>query len=190
MIHELELELAVSAHKTVNDIMKVKPGETLLITIDSRADFRLAAAMARAGECAGAKTMIAYHSTAAGYGKVGESTLPDSLSGAIERADAWIELNQQWLVYNTAWEKATAEGTKTRYFHLGKMDAEAMWRCLGALDLEALKEFMTAVVDMTHTAKEMKITTPAGTHISFTNVGRPLANECGDASTPGALKGE
>jgi leucyl aminopeptidase (aminopeptidase T) len=186
MIGELELELAVSAHKTVNDVMNVKPGETLLITIDSMADFRLAVAMARAGECVGAKTMVAYHSTASAYGKAGESRLPESLSGAIERADAWIELNGQWLVYNTAWERATAEGTKTRYFHLGKMDADAIWRCLGALDLKALREFMTAVANMTRAAKEMTITTPAGANVSFTNAGRPVTNECGDASTPGA----
>ena len=113
MIQELELELAVSAHKTVNDILNVRPGETLLITIDSAADFRLAAAMARAGECADAKTMIAYHSTAPAYGKAGEWRLPGSLSGAIERTDVWIELNEVWLYCNTAWEKAVAEGTKT-----------------------------------------------------------------------------
>jgi len=69
---------------------------------------------------------------------------------------------------------------------LGKMDADAIWRCLGALDLKALREFMTAVADMTRAAKEMTITTPAGANVSFTNAGRPVTNECGDASTPGA----
>lgn len=185
MIDELELELAVSAHKTVDDILKVKPGETLLVTIDSRADFRLAAAMARAGECAGAKTMIAYHSTAPAYGKAGEWRLPSSLFGAIERTDVWIELNDVWLYCNTAWEKATAEGTNTRYFHLGKMNPDSLWRCLGSLDLAALKEFMTAVADMTQAANQMRITNPAGTDVSFKNAGRPVTNECGDASSPG-----
>ncbi len=185
MIQELELELAVSAHKTVNDILKVRSGETLLITIDSRADFRLAAAMARAGECAGARTMVAYHSTAPAYGKAGEWRLPDSLGGAIERTDVWIELNHQWLYCNTAWERAMAKGTKTRYLHLGKMDPDSIWRCLGALDLPALKAFMTAVADMTQTAKEMRITNPAGTDVSFRNAGRFVTNESGNASTPG-----
>ncbi len=185
MLQELELELAVSAHKTINDILKVKPDESLLITVDSAADFRLAAAMARAAECAGAKTMIAYHSTAPAYGKAGEWRLPDSLSGAIERTDVWIELNEVWLYCNTAWEKAMAEGTKVRYFHLGKMDSESLWRCLGALDLEALKEFMTAVANMTQAAQEMRMTNPAGTDVSFKNAGRPVTNESGDASTPG-----
>lgn len=185
MIETQELELAVSAHKTVNDVMNVKPGETLLITIDSKADFRLAAAMARAGECAGAKTMIAYHSTPPAYGKAGEAWYPDSLVGAIERAEAWIELNHQWIYCSSVWERVMAKGTKIRYFHLGKMDPDSIWRCLGALDLKSLKEFMTTVVNMTQAAREMKITSQAGTNVSFKNAGRRVTNECGDASAPG-----
>lgn len=185
MIQAMELELALSAQKTVNDILKVKPGETLLITVDSKADFRLAAAVARAGECAGAKTMIAYHSTPPAYGKAGEAWYPDSLVGAIERADVWIELNHQWIYCSTVWERVTAKGTRMRYFHLGKMDPDSYWRCLGALDLEALKAFMTAVVDMTNAANEMRMTNPAGTNVSFKKTGRPVTNESGDASTPG-----
>ena len=42
MIGQQELELAVSCHKTVFDILEVKPGETLLVTIDSKSDFRIA----------------------------------------------------------------------------------------------------------------------------------------------------
>jgi len=185
VIQTLELELAVSAHKTINDILRIQPDETLLVTIDSAADFRLATAMARAGECAGAKTMIAYHSTAPAYGKAGEWRLPDCLSGAIERTDVWIELNEVWLYCNTAWEKALGKGTKMRYFHLGKMDPESLWRCLGALDLSALRQFMTAVADMTRDADEMRITNPAGTNVTFRNAGRAVTNESGDASTPG-----
>ncbi len=184
MIGQQELELAVSCHKTVFDILEVKKGETLLITIDSKSDFRIAEAMARAGECAGAKTMIAYHSTPPGYGKVGESFLPDSLHGAIVRADAWVELNNQWLLYNSAWEEAMREGTRTRYFFLGGLDVDMICRCVGAIDLKALRDFMTAVVDMTRASKEMRVTTPGGTDISFTNVGRNVTNEC-HASTPG-----
>ena len=154
MIQEMELELAVSAHKTINDLMKVKPGETLLITIDSRGVFRAAEAMARAGEAAGAKTMIAYHSTPPGYGKLGDPGLPASLGAAILEADAWIELNNQWLLYNAAWEKAMAPGTKTRYFFLGGLNVDQLWRNVGAIDIPALRAFMTAVVEMTHQSKK------------------------------------
>lgn len=185
MIQEMELELAVSAHKTINDLMKVKPGETLLITIDSRADFRAAEAMARAGEAAGAKTMIAYHSTPPGYGKLGDPGLPASLGAAIVAADAWIELNNQWLLYNAAWEKAMVPGTKTRYFFLGGLNVDQLWRNIGAINIPALRAFMTAVVEMTHKSKKARVTTPAGTDVSFENVGRPVTNES-DASTPGA----
>ena len=183
-MQEMELELAVSAHKVVNDLLKIKPKETLLITIDSRADFSPAIAIARAGECAGALTMIAYHSTPPGYGKLGDPGLPDSLGGAIERSDAWVELNNQWLLYNTAWEKAMSNG-RTRNLFLAGLNVEQLWRCIGAIDLKAQKVFMDAVVNMTHAAKKMRVTTPAGTDVSFDNVAtRPITNEL-DASTPG-----
>lgn len=185
MIGDLELELAASASKTVNDMLDVQPDETLLITIDSQGDFRLALAMARAGECAGARTMIAYHTTPPAYGKAGESRLPDCLGGAIERTDVWIELNEVWLYCNTWWEKAMGEGTQTRYFHLGKMDPAALWRCLGAVDLDALGPFMAAVAEMTRDAKTMRISNAAGTDVTFRNAGRPVTNESGDASSPG-----
>ncbi|MCG8339064.1 MAG: leucyl aminopeptidase [Proteobacteria bacterium] len=184
MIEPQELELAVSAHKTINDIMEVKPKENVVITIDSKAHFRIAEAMAKASECAGAKTMVAYHSTPPGYGKLGEVGLPDSLRGAIVKADAWIELNHQWLLYNSAWEEAMQKGSKTRYFFLGGLEVDQIWRCIGAIDLNALKEFMTTVVNLTKAAKEMRITNPAGTDVSFKNVGRNVTNEC-HASTPG-----
>lgn len=183
-MEEMELELAVSCHKVVNDLMKIEPGETLLITIDSKGDFRLAMAMARAGECMGAKTMIAYHSTPSGYGKLGDPGLPTSLHGAIVKADAWVELNNQWLLYNAAWEEVMAKG-EVRYFFLGGLGVDMIWRCIGAIDLKALREFMTTVVDMTFEAKKMRITTPAGTDVSFENARRPITNES-DASTPGA----
>jgi len=185
VIGEFELELAALASKTINQILRVQPDETLLITIDSQADFRLALAMARAAESAGAKTMIAYHTTPPAYGKAGESRLPDCLGGAIERTDVWIELNELWLYCNTWWEKAMAEGTKTRYFHLGKMDPASLWRCLGAVDLDALRPFMSAVAERTRAAQTLRITNPAGTDVSFRNAGRPVTNESGDASSPG-----
>lgn len=184
MIPEMELELALSCHKTINDLLRTKRGENLLITIDSKADFRPALAMARAGECAGAKVMIAWHSTPPGYGKVGDPGLPDSLAGAISRTDIWVELNNQWLLYNTAWEEVIAKG-RVRYLFLAGLNVDQIVRCIGAVDLKAQKAFMDTIVKMTHEAGRMRITTPAGTDVSFDNVpGRPITNEL-DAATPG-----
>ena len=43
-----DLELFKAAYKTVKEIIKVKKGENLLITIDSISDFRVAEEMAKA----------------------------------------------------------------------------------------------------------------------------------------------
>ena len=45
-----DLELFKAAYKTVREILQLKAGENLLITIDSISDFRVAEEMAKAGE--------------------------------------------------------------------------------------------------------------------------------------------
>src|SRR5207245_2647612 len=94
-----DLELARAAFKTVREIVRVKEGESLLITIDSISDFRVAEEMAKAGEIVGAKVMVAWHTTPKGYGKATDPYVPAPLVGACSEADAWIELNNQWLLY-------------------------------------------------------------------------------------------
>lgn len=95
-----DLELARTARVIVDGLCKVKPGESVLITIDSAADFRPAEETAKAAEAAGAKVMLAYHSTPKGYGKMADPRLPDCLRAAIPNSDVWIEYNNQWLLYS------------------------------------------------------------------------------------------
>ena len=98
-----DLELFKAAYKTVKEIVGIKKGESLLITIDSVGDFRVAEEMAKAGEALGAKVMVAWHSTPKGYGMACDPYLPDPLHAACENTDVWIELNNQWLLYGTPW---------------------------------------------------------------------------------------
>ena len=93
-----DLELFQAAYKTVKELLGVKAGENLLITIDSVSDFRVAEEMAKAGEALGCKVMVAWHSTPKGYGKAADPYLPAPLIAACPEADAWIELNNQWLL--------------------------------------------------------------------------------------------
>ncbi|GAH77417.1 unnamed protein product [marine sediment metagenome] len=71
-----DLELFKAAFKTVKEIIRVKEGESLLITIDSISDFRVAEEMAKSGEALGAKVMVAWHTTPKGYGKATDLYLP------------------------------------------------------------------------------------------------------------------
>ncbi|MGD9763971.1 MAG: leucyl aminopeptidase [Candidatus Binatia bacterium] len=179
-----DLELFKAAHKTVVEILRVKPRESLLITIDSVSDFRVAEEMAKAGEAAGAKVMVAWHSTPKGYGRATDPYLPDPLIAACPAADAWIELNNQWLLYGTPWQNAVMNG-RTRNLMLGGLSTDQLIRCIGEVDIGAQIAFQNKVVEITGRARKMTISNAAGTHVEFENdPRRPFANEH-IADTPG-----
>lgn len=179
-----DLELFQAAYKTVHDLLVVKPGENLLITIDSVSDFRVAEEMAKAGEALGAKVMVAWHSTPKGYGKAADPYLPAPLIAACPEADAWVELNNQWLLYGTPWERAVTNG-RTRSLMLGGLSTPQLIRCIGQVDIPTQARFQEKVVEITRRAKKMRMTSPAGTDVEFENdPSRPIANEH-VAQTPG-----
>jgi leucyl aminopeptidase (aminopeptidase T) len=179
-----DLELARAAYVIVKDMVQVKEGESLLITVDSINDWRPVEEVAKAGQALGAKVMVAWHSTPAGYGKVADPGLPDPLAAAIPRTDAWVEFNNQWLLYSTPWEVAMNNG-HTRNLFLGGLNTDQVVRCIGQLNMKAQTAFQNKVVSLTRKAKQMRITTPAGTDVSFENdPTRPITNEL-TAETPG-----
>ncbi len=182
----LDLELAVAAYKVVHDLATVKRGESVLITIDSAGAWRVAEETAKAAEAIGAKVMVAWHSTPPGYGKVGDPFLPDGLKAAIPNTDVWIEYNYQWLLYSQPWEATLTEAKRVRYLFLGGLNEEQIIRTIGKVDLALQEKLQNLIVEKTSKTKQMRITTPAGTDISFTNSpDRPIGNE-GWARTPGA----
>ena len=182
----LDLEVGVAAYKVVRDLLGVKQGESVLITIDSMGHWRLAEETAKAAEALGAKVMVAWHSTPPGYGKVGDPYLPDSLKAAIPKTDVWIEYNNQWLLYSTPWEEALINADRVRYLFLGGLDESQFVRCVGKVDLELQDKFQTTLTELTQQACKMRVTTPAGTDVSFENdPGRPVMSELW-AHEPGA----
>jgi len=183
MARTLEFELGKAAYVVVVEMCRVKKGETVLITIDSVMDFKIAEEIAKVAHAVGGKVMVAWHTTPKGYGAVAEDQLPDSLAVSIPECDVWIELNDQWLLYNSAWDIAMNNG-RTRYLFLGGMDAKRIVRCIANLDMDLQEKFQNKVVELTKKAKKMRITNPAGTDISFDNADRPITNEL-RADTPG-----
>ena len=180
----LELELAKAADVLVRELFKLKEGESFLITIDTESDWRVAEATARAAETVGAKVAVIWHTAPPGYGKVADPYLPDPLKAAIPNCDAWVEFNYEWLLYSTPWEEAI-KTNRVRYLCLVGMDAPMMVRCIGKVNFPVLREFQNKISEMTHKAKHMRITTPAGTDVEFDNdPKRPITNEL-FADTPG-----
>ena len=185
MAEMFEFEVAKAASMVVRDLCRIKPGESVLITVDSAMDFKPVEETAKAAEAVGAKVMVAWHTTPNGYGKVADEQLPDPLKAAIPATDVWIEYNNQWLLYNSAWTEAMENG-RTRYLFLGGLDRERITRCIARVDIDLQEKFQNKVVELTKKARRMRITTPAGTDVSFENVPeRPVTNEL-RADVPGA----
>lgn len=180
-----EFELAKTAYRLLHDLIKVKPGESVLITIDSIAEFDVAKEVAKMAAALGAKVMVAWHVTPKGYGAVTVPYLPEPLVVAADKTDVWIEFNEQWLLYSPMWDRAVTNG-RTRQIMLGGLDVERLVRLIGEVNVEAQKALQDKLVELTKKAREVRVKTPAGTDLTFENdPKRPITNEI-DYSTPGA----
>jgi len=110
----------------------------------------------------------------------------DALVGALKGADAWVEFNNQWLLYSTTYDIAMKENEKLRYLCLVGMNADMMVRCIGRINYPALADFITTLSEMTVKAEEMRITTPAGTDVTFRNMKGTTAPLRGFPDKPGS----
>lgn len=185
MAQFLDMELTKTAYKLMHNMVKVQGGESVLVTIDSIGDFRVAEEITKMADALGAKAMLAWHSTPKGYGSLTMEYLPDPLKACADKADVWIELNDQWLLYSPLWDKAVTNG-RTRQVMLGGLGIERIVRNIGLVDIEIQKEFQNTLTFLTKKAKKVRITNKAGTDVEFENdPHRPVNNEI-DYSTPGA----
>ncbi|NMB93100.1 MAG: aminopeptidase, partial [Flexilinea flocculi] len=153
MTEYFEYELTKAASILINDMFRLKKGETLVITADTQTDMRVVNAVAAAAHTAGAKPMTIVLASPLGVGKAADNMLPvDSLTGALLYADAWVEFNQQWLLYSTPFERAMKENKKLRYSCLVGMTVDMMVRLIGRIDAALLSDFLHQVTEMTQKA--------------------------------------
>lgn len=183
----LKYELQNAADKLVKDVFKVKKGETVVITQDTMSDESLVDAVAAAAYSCGAFPMVVSIATPSSVGKAADPEIPvESLTGALIGADVWIEFNHQWLLYSTPFEVAFEKNDKLRYMCLVDFTPELLIRTVGKVELPQLQVFMEEFAERHRHAQNMRVTTPAGTDVSFeldpTHI---VAADCGKAYVPG-----
>lgn len=180
-------ELPLAADILMRDMFRLQPGETIIITADTESDERVVNAAAASAFALGAKPMVIWLPAPRGVGKAADPALPvEALAGALCQADAWVEFNNQWLLYSTPYEIAVEKNKKLRYICLVGMNADMLVRVIGRVDRPALSAFLHRLADMTARARHMRITTPAGTDLEFTLLpSRAVTCDDGDASRPG-----
>jgi 2,5-dihydroxypyridine 5,6-dioxygenase len=188
MSYYYEYELGKAAKILCEDLFKLKPGETFVITADTESDKRVVDATATAAFACGAKPMVIYTASPLGVGKAADPMLPvEALTAVLLKADAWVEFNNEWLLYSTPYDIAVKENKKLRHQCLVGMNVDMMVRNIGRVDYPNLEKFMKLVTERTLSAKHMQITTPAGTDVEFNNEpGRKPIMELGYADTPGS----
>ncbi len=182
-----EYELGKAADILTRELFKLKPGETFVITADTESNPHVVDATARAAFSIGAKPMVIWLASPLGVGKLADPMLPvDSLVGALKGADAWVEFNNQWLLYSTPHEIAMKENKKLRYLNLVGMNPDMMVRCVGRVDHPTLKVFLEKAAEKIRAAEKIHMTSPSGTDLKFKNVeGRGAMVRDGYADKPG-----
>lgn len=182
-----EFELKKAADILIKDMFKIKPGETFIITADTESCEEVVNATAASVFSAGGKPMVIWLASPLGVGKAADPSLPiEALSAALSKADAWIEYNNQWLLYSTPFEKAMENNKKLRYMCLVGMDPDLMVRNIGRIDTEKLSKFLKAFAQKNIEAKSIRVTSSAGTDVKFlTDSNHVICCDAGDASEPG-----
>jgi leucyl aminopeptidase (aminopeptidase T) len=184
---EYEFELGHAARVLCEEVLGLKPGETIVMTCDTESDARVIMATGRAALELGAKPVVLLTASPLGVGKAADTMLPvDVLSGCLKETDVWVEFNNKWLLYSTPYERVMEANQRIRYMCLVGMNVDMMVRTIGRVDHKLLREFMERIRAMTKAARKMRVTTPAGTDVEFENVpGNPMSCDMGSAGVPG-----
>jgi len=182
-----EYELGKACDILINELFKLKPGESFVITADTESDERVVNASARAAFTAGANPMMIWLPTPVTEGKMADPILPiESLAGALKGADVWFQVNNKQILDSSPAQMALKVNKNIRYLELTGATASMMIRCVGRVNYPDLKIFLRELADATRTAKHLRMTTPAGTDVAFDNIpDSEFSIEDGYADTPG-----
>jgi leucyl aminopeptidase (aminopeptidase T) len=153
------LELAGAARKLVEEAMPVESGEQVVITADTSSDERVVWATAQAAYAVGATPTIIWYETL----PTPCQDPPPPVALALTAADVWIEFAVTYTLYSNAHQEAIASGC--RYFCLPGMDVDMMVRTIGQVNYPLLEEMAGALYELSHQAREVHITCPAGTDL-------------------------
>lgn len=175
----LGYEAALGARKLVEEIMCVKPGENVVITVDTAGDEQVADLTARAAAAAGAVPTVVRYPTRL----TSAAEPPAPVAGAVREADVWIEYAVGYVMHSDAFRAAIENGA--RYTNLTAMDVRMLVDTVGRVDFAGVTRLGEALVRLLAAADEVRITTPAGTDVTGRNGGRPVNLRGVPATEPG-----
>jgi 2,5-dihydroxypyridine 5,6-dioxygenase len=185
---QLIYELQKAADTLVNVLFMIQPGETFIITADTETDQRVVDATAQAAYSAGAKVMVVLTPAPLGVSLAADPMLPiDSLSGALQSAQAWAEFNKKWLLYSTPYNNTRRDNKEIRHMCLTGSTEESLINCVGKVNYEILQQYGELLAQKVKQTKHIQMISKNGEDISFdNNPDYPVTCELGHANTPGS----
>jgi leucyl aminopeptidase (aminopeptidase T) len=180
------LERAKVAKVMIEEMFKVKPGETVAITGDSGSDRDFADTLAAAAYSVGGLPLIMWTPKASQDGQAGINDWPaKALTAALCKVDVWIELQSTILLYSHIWETAMAKNKKLRYLIIADSSIQSLMRTFVGFDISTLEQFLVKVKKMAMKSKVVKIISTNGTNVSYeTDLNYAFDIDSGDYSKP------
>ncbi|MEM1564186.1 MAG: aminopeptidase [Candidatus Bathyarchaeia archaeon] len=164
----MDLELAKAAKTLVEEMIKVKCGEEVLIYADTESDWKVVEETAKAVYNSCGKVTVVRYPAPRGVAEAADPDVPKALAAAMLNCDILIEFSNKYLLYSSAWIRAM-QTNRVRYLCLSGMTADMMIRCIGKVHIPTLVEFQEKLAELTRNAKKMRITSPAGMDVEFEN---------------------
>lgn len=183
----LKYDLQKATDRLMKELFEVKEGETVVVSCDTSSNMQVVDAVASSTVAAGGKLMVVTFPTPRGVGKMSDLDLPyEAFTAALMQADIWIELNHQWMIYSTPYTMVENNHKTMRYMCMCDFTPEVLIRIIGSVDIKKQKAFQLAFKAKHVGAKKMRVTTPAGTDVSFElNPNYVMTCDFGEASVPG-----
>ncbi|HYM38543.1 MAG TPA: hypothetical protein VEY12_00155 [Thermoplasmata archaeon] len=161
------------------DLLRLKKGETVIVYGDPAADPSVVRSAVDAVEERGGIPLEVWYRIKGPPG----TEPPAPFAEAMRKADVLVEFARTYLITTRAFQRAMDRGT--RALCLTGMDADMMIRCIGNVSLPALKAFGVTLQRMTAKAKDVHVTSPGGTDLSFELGKRPIILDTGECVIPG-----
>ena len=170
----------------IEDMFRVKLGETVAITADFGSDTTLIDALFEATQKAGGLPLILRIPKAENDSQAGMKDWPsNAISAALCNVDVWIEANSVVLLYSDIWETAMKENKRLRYLIIADSSVESLYRIFTGFDIQQLKELLLNILNLLKTTHKIRITSENGTDVSYElNPNYLLDYDDGDYSQP------
>jgi leucyl aminopeptidase (aminopeptidase T) len=163
----LELELIGSANRLVIDVIGLKKTESVLIVTDA-AKLNVGKAFALVCRGIGNETVLAIMPATGEHG----NEPPATIAAAMKAADVVFAPTTHALTHTRARLDAYAAGT--RVIILRGVDEDMLIKGAMTVDFRALRETTARVARALRKAEKMKVTSPAGTNVTFSIGGRKV----------------